>query len=530
MTARWTDPMGAIFEPGMTVPALLRRRAAEMPMALAFSAQSWRGGRDRLTYRQLALRMDGVAAGLGDLGLGRSDRIAIFLDNDAGREAVLTALGAMALGAVVVPLNTRASDRELTHALALVGPALIVTRADHRARLAGLVPSVRIMVLDADPDTRADPDTGDVWPDPDQLPPRDGPGLPDPDDLASLLFTSGTTGASKAVMHNHRTMLAAGRAVGASVGLEPGDLYQGAFPFFTSSCLNIGCMSAWVAGAGFAMEGPMDNADRLRMLVIEGTTVYHGVPAVLQFLADQAATDQCCPKALRRFGYGGAAMPMTLIEQLAACFPGADQVHIWGMTETGPAGTVLTPDRLPEKAGAIGVAMPDCQIRLVDANGMDVPDGATGEMLFAGPSAGLGYFRNPEETAKTFADGWVRTGDIAVRDSDGILHFHDRKKDVINRGGMKISSLTVEQVILRFDAVAEAAVAPVPHPKLGEDVAAFIVQKAGADIDLEALTAFCAAHLADYEVPRRIVKLNALPRNPMGKVQKHLLSTATHRV
>jgi len=508
----------------MTVAALLRRRVEEMPTALAFSAPSWRGGRDRLTYRQLALRMDTVAAGLSGLDLGRGDRVAVFLDNDAGREAVLTALGAMALGAVVAPLNTRASDRELTHALALVEPALIVTRADHRARLAGLAPCGCLVILDADAGSP------DAWPEPDRLPPPTGGSeLPDPDDLACLLFTSGTTGASKAVMHSHRTMLAAGRAVSASVGLEPGDLYQGAFPFFTSSCLNIGCMSAWVAGAGFVMEGPLDNADRLRLIATEGTTVYHGVPTVLQFLADRAATDPCHPSALRRFGYGGAAMPVTLIEQIAECFPGTDQVHIWGMTETGPAGTVLTPDHLPGKAGAIGVAMPDCQIRLVDDVGMDVPDSIPGEMLFAGPSAALGYFRNPEETAKTLVDGWVRTGDIAIRDADGILHFHDRKKDVINRGGLKISSVAVEQVLLQFDGIAEAAVAPVPHAKLGEDVAAFIVEKAGADVDPDVLTAFCAAHLADYEVPRRIVKLDALPRNPMGKVQKHMLSAATQR-
>lgn len=507
-----------------TVPALLRRRAEEMPTALAFSAPSWRGGRDRLTYRQLALRMDTVAAGLNGLYLGRGERVAVFLDNDAGREAVLTALGAMALGAVVAPLNTRASDRELTHALALVEPALIVTRADHRARLAGLAPCGCLVLLDADAGSP------DAWPEPDRVPPPGvGSALPDPDDLACLLFTSGTTGASKAVMHSHRTMLAAGRAVSASVGLEPGDLYQGAFPFFTSSCLNIGCMSAWVAGAGFVMEGPLGNADRLRLIATEGTTVYHGVPAVLQFLADQAATDPCRPSALRRFGYGGAAMPAPLIEQIAERFPETDQVHIWGMTETGPAGTVLAPDHLPGKAGAIGVAMPDCQIRLVDDAGTDVPDGIPGEMLFAGPSAALGYFRNPEETAKTFADGWVWTGDIAVRDADGILHFHDRKKDMINRGGLKISSVAVEQVLLRFDGIAEAAVAPVPHAKLGEDVAAFIVEKTGIEVDPDVLTAFCTAHLADYEVPRRIVKLDALPRNPMGKVQKHMLSAATQR-
>ncbi|RYF40262.1 MAG: AMP-dependent synthetase and ligase, partial [Comamonadaceae bacterium] len=146
-----------------------------------------------------------------------------------------------------------------------------------------------------------------------------------------------------------------------------------------------------------------------------------------------------------------------------------------------------------------------------------------GEIAFAGPSASTGYFRNPDATAETFVEGWVRTGDLGRIDSEGVLHFVDRKKDIINRGGMKISSAAVEEVIYRFPGIAEAAVIAVPHPRLGEDIAACVVAQPGVSLDTTALHAACAAALADYQVPRRWIVLPALPKSAMGKVLKREL-------
>ncbi|MDB6002736.1 MAG: AMP-dependent synthetase and ligase [Rhizobacter sp.] len=501
---------------GLTVPALLRRRAERAPFKLALSTHSHRGFRDRLTYSQLVIRMESVARGLHQRGLRKGDRLALFLSNHAVREGVLTALGCYRLGAIVSPLNVRASDDELRHAFELIAPSFVVTMADTAARIAALWPAARVLVLDGAP-----MDAG-TWPEPERefhavdLPPE-----PSSEDPSVLLFTSGTTARSKAVTHNHRSQLYCGYAIGGAIGLTDQDTYQGAWPLYTSSVLNMACMAPWVYGAGTVLEQvPLDNAGRLRLIETEGTTVYHGVTSPLHFLIDELPRGRYDLSRVRRLGYGGAVMPAEVIDKWRRRLPWVDQVHIWGMTETGPAGTFLPPWFLPRKAGCIGGAQPGCAVRVIDEAGKPLPVGENGEIVFSGPSAALGYYNNEEATAQTFVDGWVRTGDIGRFDDEGHLHFVDRKKDIINRGGLKIASAAVEEVIYRFPGVAEAAVVAVAHAGLGEDIAACVVAAPGVTLDLEALQSHCARHLADYETPRRWHLLDALPKNPMGKILK----------
>lgn len=503
---------------GLTVPALLRRRAARQPFALALSAHSHRGHRDRLSYAQLVIRMEAMARGLHARGLQRGERLALFVSNAAVREGVLTALGCYRLGAIVAPLNVRASDEELSHSLALIDPTLIVTTGDAVDRLKRLCPSARALVLGAAPSENG-------WPEPEQeFHATELPEPTRPEDPTVLLFTSGTTARSKAVTHCHRSQLFCGYAVGGALGLTDQDTYQGAWPIFTSSVLNMACMSSWVHGAGVVLEeSPLNNAGRLRLIETEGTTVYHGVTSPLNFMIDEYPRGRYDLSRVRRLGYGGSAMPAEVIAKFSEHLPWVDQVHIWGMTETGPAGTVLPPWFLPRKAGCIGSAMRGCAVRVVDDAGRPVPAGETGEIAFSGPSTALGYYGNPEATAATFIDGWVRTGDIGRIDDEGHLHFVDRKKDIINRGGLKIASAAVEEVIYRFAGVAEAAVVAVPHAGLGEDIAACVVAAPGALLDTAALQRHCAALLADYQTPRQWFVLEALPKNPMGKILKREL-------
>lgn len=506
----------------LTVPQLLRRRALAERPGVALSARSIGGWRDRLTYGQLVQRMDAVAAGFHALGLRAGDRIGVLLGNEAGRECLLTALGALRTGAAVVPFNTRASDEELRHALTLAEPAAIACTRAVAPRLARLAPGTRLLAIDgAEGDIEA-------WPEPlaaehTPAPEED----PDPDRLGCLLFTSGTTARSKAVMHSHATMLGAGLACGAALGLRSGDLYQGGWPFFTSSPLNLGAMSCWIAGAGLVLEEPLDNRGRLRLIASERTTYYHGVPSVVHFLMEEFARAPSDVSSLRRIGYGGAAMPPEVIRRLAAQWPHVEQVQIYGMTESGPAGTRLEPAMMETKLGSIGSAMPHCTVAVVDEAGRSLGPGETGEILVRGPGVAKGYFRNPEATAEAFVLGGIRTGDVGHLDPDGFLYFTDRRKDVINRGGLKVASVAVEEVLYRHPGVREAAVIAVPHPALGEDVAACVVPREPGGLDADALTdalsAFCAAHLADYARPRRWLVLDELPKNPMGKVLKTAL-------
>lgn len=514
---------------GLTVPALLMRRATQIPRHMALSARSVRGFRDRIGYAQLAWSMRQVGAGLTAQGVRPKDRVAVFLDNQAGREAVLTALGCLSIGAAVVPLNTRSADEELRHALALVRPARIVVTAQDAPRLRRLA-ACALMLIDPPGAPESIAPGATAWPEPTaqahaSTPVEDGNTEPDfPAELpAALLFTSGTTARAKAVVHSHRSMLHAGLAMGEALGLGVDDLYQGAFPFFTSSCLNLACLSCWVHGAGFVMENPMNDSQRLALIESECTTFYHGVPSVLRFMLDAARHAYHDLRKVRRIAYGGAAMPVDTIHRIARQWPWMEQVQVWGMTESGPAGACLPPHDLPAKTGSIGRAMPYCQLRVIDDQGRDAAPGTPGQLCFRGPSMASGYLDDPQATAQTFQGGWLHTGDVVVQDSQGFLTFVDRQKDMINRGGLKISSASVEATLLRLPAIAEAAVVAIPHETLGEDVAACVVLSPGAQIDTAAMQAWCRNHLADYAVPRRWLLLEALPKNPMGKVLKRTL-------
>jgi len=502
----------------LTVPQLLRLRASQAPSVLALSARSIGGWRDRLTYAQLVARMDSMATGLAACGLDAEKRVAIFLGNDAGRECILTSLGMLRLGGSISPLNTRYADEELAYALELIEPAAIVATAADAARLERLYGKAMLLIVDGDGNGHVN---ARRWPDP-VLESRTAlPADPeDPDRLSCLLFTSGTTARAKAVMHSHRTMIGAGLSLSAALGLKPGDLYQGGWPFFTSSGLNLGCMSSWVAGGGLVFEEPLSNAGRLRLIETERSTFYHGVPSVVHFMIDEYVRGTYDVSSLRRVGYGGSAMPLEVVERIGSRWPCVEQVQIYGMTESGPAGSVLEPSMMRVKAGSIGVAMPLCGLAIVDEDGALLPQGSTGEIFVSGPGVALGYYRNPDATQAAFVNNGIRTGDVGHVDEDGYLFFTDRRKDVINRGGLKIASIAVEEVLYRHFSIKEAAVFAIPHKDLGEDIAACLVPADGATIDLENVAAFCADKLADYARPRRWVILDELPKNPMGKILK----------
>jgi acyl-CoA synthetase (AMP-forming)/AMP-acid ligase II len=498
----------------LTLPALLRLRAAQTPEGLALSVRTLAGGRDRLRYAALVDAMDRMAAGLHAAGLRPGQRLAVFLDNWAGREAVLSALGALRLGAAVSPINTRYGDAALRHALALIAPQIVICPEPEAARLARLCPGAHLLIPGAAGAAR--------WPDPVESE-RPAPPLPDPQDpdcMGPLLFTSGTTALPKAVVHSHRSMIAAGLACGTALGLRPGDLYHGGWPFSTSSGLNLGCASAWATGGGLVLEEPLDNAGRLALIAAERSTFYHGVPSVVHFLVEETARGGYDLSSLRRVGYGGSAMPRRVVERLDALWPHVEQVQIYGMTESGPSGTVLAPRDRHRRFGSVGRAMPHCAVRVVDAEGRDRAPGEDGEIVLCGPAVAQGYLDNPEASARAFDCGGIRTGDVGHLDEEGYLYFTDRLKDIINRGGMKIASIAVEEALYAHPAIREAAVVAVAHDALGEDIGACLVAEPGASLDLQEIAGFCRERLADYEVPRHWQVLPALPRNAMGKVLK----------
>lgn len=499
---------------GETVPALLASRAAEMPDGLALSARSIDGARHRLSYRDLDTQAGRWARRLAANGLASGERLGVLLTNDAALESILAALGSMQSGAAVVPMNPRWSREELAHAIELTSPSLVLTNKEGAERLAAIAPGLATLALDDGPEAPAR-----------RLDGLQTHATPGPDTLASLLFTSGTTARAKAVMHSHATMLAAGRACATALGLKPCDAYQGAFPFFTSSALNIACSACWSVGAGFVIEHQATNAERLELCAEEGTTVYHGVPSVLHFMAEQARAGGHPLPGLRAIAFGGAPMPPQVRKDLACIWPHAQQTQIYGSTESGPAGTVILAGEMESHPTGMGRPMQGYRVHLLADDGQRSAPGDSGEIILEGPGVALGYWENPEATAKTFrniAPGRraVRMGDTGRLAGDGILLFEDRSADRINRGGFKISSIAVETALGAQPSVLEAAVVGVDHPALGEDVAAFVVLRPGAIPDIDALKAALADRLADNAIPRVWRVLDALPRNAMGKVLK----------
>jgi len=489
-----------------TLAALMARQARDRPDALALSAMRFGRPRERISYAGLQAAGWETASALAAGGLMPGARVAVLLTNDAAMDCLLVACGALFMGAVAVPCNPRWAEEELAHALALTAPSLAVSDGAGIARLQALAPDLQCLDVAARQD----------WPK--APPPRAND---DPDALASLLFTSGTTARSKAVMHSHATMLAAGRSCAAALGIESGDRYQGAFPFFTSSALNIACAACWTAGAGFVLEHQIGNAERLGMIAEEGTSFYHGVPSILHFMAEEAAKGDYDLSALRRIAFGGAPMPPETRARMAALWPWAEQVQIYGSTESGPAGTVASAADMAAEPRSVGRAMAGYRIRIVDEAWRELPTGEAGEVVLEGPGVARGYWRNEEATAAAFQGKAVRMGDAGRLNGEGLLIFEDRAKDRINRGGLKVSSVAVEAVLLRHPAVLEAAVIAVPHKALGEDIAACLVLRDA--LEIEDLRAFCAGKLADYEVPRHWHVMEALPKNAMGKIQKNLL-------
>ncbi|QRG08876.1 acyl--CoA ligase [Xanthobacter dioxanivorans] len=500
--------------------ALLDRNGALYPDKLALVAPSLAPtGEARLTYGALARRVDQAAAALREAGLASGDHLGILMTNTAAAEYVTTALGAMRAGAIVVPLNARFALPELCAAIADMECTFLVHEASHDAaagHLAEAFPALsgRVIRIGVDGDWAARLDRARVRP-------EEFPRVQE-NDVADILLTSGTTGRPKGVMLTHANAVATGIAVAGALSLGPEDTYQSPFPLFTSSGFHFNIMATLWAGATLVIEPAVDVEATLARMTRERTTVYCAVPAIYIFMLDAFDPGRHDVSAMRVFDYGGAPMAREVIRRLAEAFPHVELRQTYGLTEAGPTGTFLAGRDALRKIGSVGMGMPLCTVDVARPDGSRADDDEMGELVMRGPAVSQGYYKNPKATAATFHDGWLWTGDYGRRDAEGYLYYMDRRKDVIIRGGFNITSTEVENAIFEHPGVKEVAVVGIPHQKLGEDLCAFIVPKTSNPATDE-LSAFVAERIADFKVPRRWIFVSELPRNPTGKIQKHLL-------
>ena len=466
------------------------------------------------SYEELLAGAERLAGALARRGLARGDRLALWLGN--GEELVLAYLAALRLGAVALPLNLAYRRAELTHVLADAEPRLLLAEREGLPVLGELGEGV----LGATETLLG----GDLAALPGGAPPA-GP-LAGEDELALLLYTSGTTGRSKGAMLTHNNLLATVTGLLAAWRWERGDRLLLALPLFHTHGLVVGLLTALAAGGTVLLRRRFDAEAAAEELAAGDATLFFGVPTMYVRLVE----------ALRR--RGPTALPAVrlccsgsapLSPETFAAFrelTGHAILERYGMTETGMLlSNPYAGERLP---GTVGTPLPGVSARVVDREGRDVAPGAEGELWVRGGNVFAGYWRDAAKTAESFArdeEGrrWFRTGDLARRDlATGHYTLLGRSRELILRGGFNVYPREVEETLAGFAGVREAAVVGRPDAEWGEVPVAFVVAEGGA-LDEAALLAHCGRELARFKVPAAIRLVESLPRNALGKVQKHLL-------
>ena len=366
------------------------------------------------------------------------------------------------------------------------------------------------------------------WPLVADLPGQGSPVERGDDDVAVILHTSGTTGKPKGAMLTHGNL---GRnaevSVRTLVETGPDDVVMGCLPLFHVFGLTCGLNGAVLAGAMLTLIPRFDPRKALEVIERDGVTVFEGVPTMYSALlsvADEAAPE--ATRSLRTCVSGGAALPVQVLADFEKAF-GCTVLEGYGLSESSPAAAFNHPNR-PRKAGSIGTPIHGVEMRVVDLDGVEVPQGETGEIQIRGHNVMKGYWNLPDATKATItADGWLNTGDVGRVDEDGYFYIVDRTKDMIIRGGYNVYPREIEEVLYEHPAVAEAAVIGIPHDSLGEEVGAAVALKKDAEATPEELRDYVKARVAAYKYPRQVWLVDALPKGPTGKVQKRDITVPT---
>ncbi len=482
-------------------------------------ARATRAGHDavvcegrRWCYAEAGEEADRLAAGFAAEGIAVGDRVLMLLGNRPEFLFVLLAL--QRLGAITVPVGVREQRPGLAYMAAQSGARAIVFDDELAERIpdATEAPALRLRVaasgLAAWADLRL------------PVPPA---ATSRETDIAAILYTSGTTGHPKGAMLTHLAIAHSVLHFQACMGLAAGDRSALAVPasHVTGLIAVIGAM--WQVGGAVIVVPEFKAEAFVRLLARERITHTLMVPAMytLCLRCDAFASEDL--SAWRIGGFGGAPMPVATIDALAARLPGLTLHNAYGATETTSPATLMPRGLTRAHADSVGVALPAADIRVMDDNGREVAPGQTGELWIGGPMVVPGYWANPDATAASFTAGYWHSGDLGSVDAQGFVRVFDRKKDMLNRGGFKIYSVEVENVLMAWPGMVEAAIVGKPCPVLGERVHAF-VHAPGAAHDEAALRLHCSARLADYKVPESFTwSAEPLPRNANGKLMKRVL-------
>ncbi|WP_374632343.1 class I adenylate-forming enzyme family protein [Ferrovibrio sp.] len=478
-------------------------------------------GNIRLSYAQAAEQAARIAAHLARIGIAPGMRVALLLGNRV--EFVIALLGVLRLGAIAVPLGTRLQKPELDYILNNVGAVALI----HEAALAERLPEPAALPLlkhrfsVAGHTAHSQPYealTQGILP--------IAPHVPNEEDTAVILYTSGTTGHPKGAMLTHLNIVHSTQHFQRCMQLTATDRSLLAVPGSHVTGLIAIIMTMWQVGGATVIVpefkarefAPLAGAERITHTIL--------VPAMYNLCLMQPDFTDHDLSHWRIGGYGGAPMPQATIDALAQSLPGLELMNAYGATETCSP-TTLMPARFSRShSDSVGLPVPCGDILVMDSAGRQVAVGETGEIWISGPMVVKGYWENAEATRASFTAGFWHSGDVGSIDSDGFVRIFDRLKDMINRGGYKVFSVEVENVLMAHPDIAEAAVVGEPCPVLGERVKAIVMPR-NPGLTGDEIRAFCSARLSDYKVPEKVVLLDRpLPRNANGKILKRELRSA----
>jgi long-chain acyl-CoA synthetase len=472
----------------------------------------------RLTYRALSELAENAAGRLAGRGVKAGDRVALLLGNCP--EFVIFLLACIRLGAIAVPLGTRQREAELRYLLSDCGAVSLVLEAELGDNLPppDTTPALRLRIA-------VDGAVPGCEPAADFLGPAPAPPVPAvrEEDTAVILYTSGTTGRPKGAMLTHLGIIHSLITLQRCLGLAAGERAILAVPASHVTGLIAVLLAMVSVGGATILMRAFKASEFMALAAAERLTHTVLVPAQYMLCLREPDFSQTELGDWRIGAFGGAPMPEAAISELAERLPRLTLINAYGATETTSPTTLMPPGENTAHLDSIGQVVPCGEVRVVDAEGRDVPTGEAGELWIKGPMVVPGYWGKPEATAANFTDGFWRSGDIGSIDAEGFVRIHDRLKDMINRAGYKVYSAEVENVLASHEGVLECAVVGRPDPILGERVHAF-VRSRDHGVATETLRAFCAERMADYKVPE-VIELVAepLPRNANGKVQKAVL-------
>ncbi|WP_042224413.1 fatty acyl-CoA synthetase [Oceanobacillus manasiensis] len=503
-----------------TLGDLLERTKERMPSKNAIAYK-----KDWITYTELDNLVNQTANAFIKAGVKKGERIIVMSKNS--QDFVIAIFALARVGAVMIPINYMLSRDDVSYIL-------------HHAEVAGLIASEEYATLldEASEELNIrfrylmDIQESENVSLSDWIPlakARDGESTDqievdlEEDDLAHVLYTSGTESRPKGVMLTHKSIISEYVSSIFDGKMEEKDVAIHALPLYHSAQLHVFLgPSIYIGSSGIILSGA-DPESLLQTIEKEGATQLFCPPTIWIALLRHPEFDNYDLSTLEKCYYGAAIMPKEILKELAERLPNARFWNFYGQTEVAPLATALQPEDQLRKLGSAGKPTLNVQTKIVNENGVEVARGEIGEIAHRTPHAMIGYLHDPDKTAEAFQDGWFHSGDLGTMDEEGYITIIDRKKDMINTGGVNVSSREVEETIYQLEGVSEVAVISIPDPYWIEAVTAIIVPKKDADLSEIEVMAFCKERLSTFKVPKQVEFTDVLPKNPSGKVLKRAL-------